>query len=403
MAAATVLTLLTVGMRMGIGPFFLPMTEDLGFSRSLLSTIVAVGMLFYGIGMPVAGYLVNRRGTRFVLLLGTVIVVVSIIWTVYATSAWSFLLAYGVLLSTGLAFTSPVALTPIIARWFTRQRGMALFFLSTGSMAGIAVMTPVFTWSIESFNWQVTMLWFGVLFVIVTVPVALFVLREDAPSDTDTVVASNKAGVRSAVAPRPESTLTFSEAIKTRPFWQICLGLFACGFSMNLLGTHGMPMLMDHGYDAMTSSTGIGLIGLVAIFSTVLLGRMSDHLPKRNLLSVIYLVRGLGFFALLVVGAQWELYLAASIGGIVWAGSIALSSAILADIYGVRMVGMLYGWAYLGHQLGATVSAWLGGWGYETFGTHWIAFGASGVLLIMAAVVSYRLPKRHPGMALAAA
>lgn len=403
MAAATVLTLLTVGMRMGIGPFFLPMTEDLGFSRSLLSTIVAVGMLFYGIGMPVAGYLVNRRGTRFVLLLGTVIVVVSIIWTVYATSAWSFLLAYGVLLSTGLAFTSPVALTPIIARWFTRQRGMALFFLSTGSMAGIAVMTPVFTWSIESFNWQVTMLWFGVLFVIVTVPVALFVLREDAPSDTDTVVASNKAGVRSAVAPRPESTLTFSEAIKTRPFWQICLGLFACGFSMNLLGTHGMPMLMDHGYDAMTSSTGIGLIGLVAIFSTVLLGRMSDHLPKRNLLSVIYLVRGLGFFALLVVGAQWELYLAASIGGIVWAGSIALSSAILADIYGIRMVGMLYGWAYLGHQLGATVSAWLGGWGYETFGTHWIAFGASGVLLIMAAVVSYRLPKRHPGMALAAA
>jgi MFS family permease len=338
-----------------------------------------------------------------VLLLGTVIVVVSIIWTVYATSAWSFLLAYGVLLSTGLAFTSPVALTPIIARWFTRQRGMALFFLSTGSMAGIAVMTPVFTWSIESFNWQVTMLWFGVLFVIVTVPVALFVLREDAPSDTDTVVASNKAGVRSAVAPRPESTLTFSEAIKTRPFWQICLGLFACGFSMNLLGTHGMPMLMDHGYDAMTSSTGIGLIGLVAIFSTVLLGRMSDHLPKRNLLSVIYLVRGLGFFALLVVGAQWELYLAASIGGIVWAGSIALSSAILADIYGIRMVGMLYGWAYLGHQLGATVSAWLGGWGYETFGTHWIAFGASGVLLIMAAVVSYRLPKRHPGMALAAA
>jgi len=402
-AAATVLTLLTVGMRMGIGPFFLPMTEDLGFSRSLLSTIVAVGMLFYGIGMPVAGYLVNRRGTRFVLLLGTAIVVLSIIWTVYATSAWSFLLAYGVLLSTGLAFTSPVALTPIIARWFTRQRGMALFFLSTGSMAGIAVMTPVFTWSIESFNWQITMLWFALLFAVLTVPVALFVLREDAPAETDTAMASSKAGVSRPVPKKPEATFTFSQALKTRPFWQICLGLFACGFSMNLLGTHGMPMLMDHGYDAMTSSTGIGLIGLVAIFSTVLLGRMSDHLPKRNLLCIIYLVRGLGFFALLVVGAQWELYLAASIGGIVWAGSIALSSAILADVYGVRLVGMLYGWAYLGHQLGATVSSWLGGWGYETFGTHWIAFGASGVLLIMAALVSYRLPKPKQAMTLAPA
>ncbi|MFO7746182.1 MAG: MFS transporter [Orrella sp.] len=398
-AAATVLTLLTVGMRMGIGPFFLPMAQDLGFSRSLLSTIVAIGMLFYGIGMPLAGYLVNRRGTRFVLLLGTVIVVASIIWTVYASSAWSFLLAYGVLLSTGLAFTSPVALTPIIARWFTRQRGMALFFLSTGSMAGIAIMTPVFTLSIESFNWQITMLWFAVLFAVLTVPVAFFVLREDAPAETDTNIAPKEASTVQKVMQKPVASMTFSQALATRPFWQICLGLFACGFSMNLLGTHGMPMLMDHGYDAMTSSTGIGLIGLVAIFSTVLLGRMSDALPKRNLLSVIYLVRGLGFFALLIVGTHWELYLAASIGGIVWAGSIALSSAILADVYGVRMVGMLYGWAYLGHQIGATVSSWLGGWGYETFGTHWVAFGTSGVLLIIAALVSYRLPSRTPALA----
>ena len=399
MAAATVLTLLTVGMRMGIGPFFLPMAQDLGFSRSLLSTIVAIGMLFYGIGMPLAGYLVNRRGTRFVLLLGTVIVVASIIWTVYASSAWSFLLAYGVLLSTGLAFTSPVALTPIIARWFTRQRGMALFFLSTGSMAGIAIMTPVFTLSIESFNWQITMLWFAVLFAVLTVPVAFFVLREDAPAETDTNMAPKESSTVQKVMQKPVASMTFSQALATRPFWQICLGLFACGFSMNLLGTHGMPMLMDHGYDAMTSSTGIGLIGLVAIFSTVLLGRMSDALPKRNLLSVIYLVRGLGFFALLIVGTHWELYLAASIGGIVWAGSIALSSAILADVYGVRMVGMLYGWAYLGHQIGATVSSWLGGWGYETFGTHWVAFGTSGVLLIIAALVSYRLPSRTPALA----
>jgi MFS family permease len=79
----------------------------------------------------------------------------------------------------------------------------------------------------------------------------------------------------------------------------------------------------------------------------------------------------------------------------VWAGSIALSSAILADVYGVRLVGVLYGMAYLGHQLGGTLSAWLGGWGYEHFGTHWIAFGASRrVLLIAAGVVALQLPRK---------
>jgi len=95
-----------------------------------------------------------------------------------------------------------------------------------------------------------------------------------------------------------------------------------------------------------------------------------------------------------MVGTHFELYLASTIGGLVWAGSIALSSAILADIYGVRLVGILYGWAYVGHQVGGFISSWLGGWGYETFGTHWVAFGAAGVLLIAAAAVSMRLPRR---------
>jgi MFS family permease len=153
-----------------------------------------------------------------------------------------------------------------------------------------------------------------------------------------------------------------------------------------------MPMLMDHGFDASTSAMGIGLIGVVAIFSTLALGRLADIIPRRYILAAIYFLRGLGFFALMIVGTHFELYAAAAIGGLVWAGSIAMSSAILADIYGVRLVGFLYGWAYFSHQIGATISSWLGGWGYETYGTHWIAFGSTGILLILAALLSLRLP-----------
>lgn len=391
-AAASLLTLMTVGMRLGIGPFFLPMLEDLGFSRSLLSGIIAIGMICYGIGMPLAGYLVAKFGTRFVLLLGTFIVAVSVIWTVNARTPLSFFLAFGVLMSTGLAFTSPVAVTPVISRWFTRQRGMALFFLSTGSMAGIAVVTPILTWAIQAIGWQATMLWFAALFVLMTVPVAIFVIRENAPEGTDLLPDQKSVAVSKPSIPL--STLSFADAIRTVPFWKICLGLFACGFSMNLLGTHGMPMLMDHGFDATTSSVGIGLIGVVAIFGTLVLGRIADKIERRKILAFIYFVRGLGFFALLIVGTHFELYGAAAIGGLVWAGSIAMSSAILADIYGIRLVGFLYGWAYLGHQIGAMISSWLGGWGYETFGTHWIAFGLSGGLLFMAAAISLTLPRK---------
>lgn len=391
-AAATLLTLLTVGMRLGIGPFFLPMVNDLGFSRSLLAGIVAVGMLCYGLAMPLAGYLVGKYNTRLVLLLGTAIVVLSTVATVTVRSPVAFLLAFGVFLSAGLAFTSPVALTPVISRWFTRQRGMALFFLSTGSMAGMAIMTPLLTMAIESFGWRHTMLGFAAVFAAVTVPSALFVIRDEAPPHTD--LLPDQIAALPAQPANALPGLRFSEAVRTAPFWQIFGGLFACGFSMNLLGTHGMPMLMDHGFDAMTSSLGIGLIGLVAIVGTQVLGRVADKLQRRNILAMIYAIRGLGFFALLLVGTHWELYGTATIGGLVWAGSIALSSAILADVYGVRLVGVLYGWAYLGHQIGAMVSSWLGGWGYEATGSHWLAFGSAGVLLLVAAGVSLQLPLR---------
>jgi MFS family permease len=310
---------------------------------------------------------------------------------VLAHDALAFLLSFGVCFSVGLAFVSPVSLTPVISHWFTRRRGMALFFLSTGSMAGMAVMTPVTTWAIGAFGWRATLVGFAAVFTALTLPAALFVISDTAPEHTD-LLPEEAAAQRARPAAPP--SLTLREAMGTAPFWKIFFGLFCCGFSMNLLGTHGMPMLMDHGFDAFTSSMGIGLIGVVAIGGTIFLGRMADRLPRRNILATIYLIRGLGFFALVLVGTHWELYATATIGGLVWAGSIALSSAILSDVYGVRLVGVLYGMAYLGHQIGGMLSSWLGGWAYERYGTHWIAFGASGALLITAAVVALQLPRK---------
>ena len=153
-------------------------------------------------------------------------------------------------------------------------------------------------------------------------------------------------------------------------------------------------MLIDHGFSEMTASFGIGLIGLVAIPSTIILGKLSDRMPRKNILSVIYLIRGIGFIFLVWATFAYQLYLIALIAGFVWAGSVALSSAILADIYGVRLLGVLYGWAYFSHQIAGTISSLLGGWGYDTFNTHWVSFGSAAVVLFIASFISFQLPKR---------
>lgn len=386
--AAAFLTLFSSGLRMSMGTFFLPIANDLNFSRSVLSGIIAIGMFFSGIAMPIAGYLVGQCGTRFVLLLGSLIIIIATIWSSMSRDYWSFLFSFGIVLSFGTSFVSSVSFTPIITRWFIKRRGLALFILSTGSMAGIAVMLPVFAFFISIFGWKITLVSFSVIFMIIAFPIAFFIMK-----DNNTEIIESK--LNSFAINIDQSNLKLIDVLKTRPFWQLCFGLFACGFSMNLLGTHGVPMLIDHGFDPVTSSTGIGLIGLVAIFSTLGLGYISDIVQRKYILTMVYLVRGLGFIALIMVSNKWQLFTVAALGGMVWSGTLSLSGAITADIYSVKIVGLLTGLTYFGHQIGAMVGSWIGGWAYDNLQTHLVAFGTASILLLMAASISFFLPKNE--------
>ncbi|KKB35172.1 MFS transporter [Bacillus thermotolerans] len=386
-----IITMLTVGLRLGIGPFVLPMMEDFHVTRTFISTIISVSMIMYGVGMPIAGYLCGKYSTKFVLLLGLVIIELSVLGTVLTNNVWIFFFTYGVFLSFGLAFTSPVAVTPIISRWFVRQRGRALFFLSTGSMAGIAIFNPLATFMIESSGWRSTLLIFAIIFVILIIPAAILVFKEEVPEGADSKKDSSSAQLSARAVTQ---TLTWREAVRSKAYWQIVAGLFACGFSMNLLGSHAVPMLIDHQFAPAAASFGVGLIGLVAIFSTLVLASIADRFDKRKLLFFIYFIRGLGFLGLVFSQNTWQLYLVAALGGLVWSGSIAMSSAILGNLFGVKLLGVLYGWAYLGHQIGGAISSFLGGWGYEVFGTHVFSFGLAAFTLISASIISYLIPDK---------
>src|SRR3546814_17601633 len=103
---------------------------------------------------------------------------IAIIWTVQASGPISFLLSFGVLLSLGLAFISPVSLTPMLSRWFIRRRGTALFFLSPGYMAGIALLTPVLGLSNERVVWKVSLVGFDALLGVVPIPLVFILLPE---------------------------------------------------------------------------------------------------------------------------------------------------------------------------------------------------------------------------------
>lgn len=390
-AVATLLALFSFGLRLSVGPIFLPIVDDLGFSRSLLSGIVALALLVFGVAMPGVGWLVARIGTRLALLAGAALIVGGGLWTVTARGALTFTLAFAVVMSLGMALMSPVALTPIVSRWFVRQRGMAFLFLSTGAMAGLALVTPAMAWAVDLWGWRWALGGYVLLLAAIAVPGALLVMRDDPPPGADGADAVAQAEQREA-----QSHYTLRDALWSGPYWFITIGLLANGYSMTLLATHAIPMLVDHGFGAQTAASGIGLIGMVAIFSTVALGRIADRWPRKYILAAIYFVRAAAFAALMLVTTPAGLYTTAVVGGLVWAGSLALASALIADIYGAHLLGVLYGIAYLCQQLSSMLAAWLGGWGYETLHTHWPSFGGSIAFLVVGGIAALALPRLRP-------
>lgn len=373
---------------MSTGPFFLPILEDFQITRTTLSTIVSISMITFGIGMPLAGFLERRFGPKLVLNVGVFINLISTLWMISTKSTTSLLLSFGILTSIGLSFASQVTLTPLITKWFVKKRGQALFYLSTGSMAGIALMNPISNLLILHYNWKIAMLIFAITLVVIVVPVTIFVIKTEVPKDILLLDAKTNDG---SIQGGPYKPLTIKESIQSSTFWYLCIGLFACGYSMNLIGSHGVPMLVDHGFSPTVASNSIGMIGLVAIFGTLIMGSFADKVSKRWLLALIYYTRGIGIICFVIVVSQYQLYLVALIAGLAWAGNNSLSSAILSNVYGVKNVGVLYGLTFVSHQLGATISTFLGGWTYETFGTHLISFISAGLILFIAGISSLKV------------
>lgn len=393
--AASIISLITTGIRMSIGPFFLPILNDFEMSRTTLSMIVSVGMFTFGIGMPLAGMMESRFGPKVVLFIGVFMNLVATIWMVTTQTILGLFLSFGIFISIGLALASQVTLTPTITRWFVRKRGQALFYLSTGGMAGIAIMNPVSNQLIAMFDWKVTMLMFAIGLVILVIPLIVFVIHTNVPENADQLQEDLAKEVKKTESVETDKALSLRESLQTSTFWYICIGLFACGFSMNLIGSHGVPMLVDHGFSSVTASNAIGVIGLVAIPGTIIMASFSDKVSKKGLLALIYITRGVGIICLVWVMVTYQLYLVALVAGVAWAGNTALSSAILSNVYGVRLVGVLYGFAFFVHQIGATISTFLGGWAYDKFNTHLVAFLSAGIILFIAGVFSLRVVESH--------
>ncbi|MBI1733781.1 MAG: MFS transporter [Candidatus Rokubacteria bacterium] len=389
-AAFSVMTLTSTGIRHAVGPFLKPIVADLGLDRASFSIVIAVSLFLYGVFGPVAGMALDRFGVRVATSAGIVLLAASLVLTAMVRSFWEFALVYGVILPLGLAVTGPVIASGVVARWFSKRRGTALSVLGSASMTGMSLLVPLLTWLILNTGWRTTYVIVGGCVLLLILPLCLWVIRESPESmglapdggASAPVSAGGTAGERVGAV----------DAMQTLAFWQLSGSFFTCGFSMSLLSAHGLPMLTDHGYTPMFASWTFGVLGGSSMAFTVMLGALSDRFGRRPVLSAIYGGRVLIFAGLFLIRDNPIAILAVAVlGGITMAGTGSMTSALTADIYGRFSVAPVIGVIFLVHQTGAALGSWLAGALFETTGGYGAAFVIACVLLVVAAMVSLRI------------
>lgn len=390
-AAFSVMTFLSTGIRHAVGPFLKPIVADLHLDRASFSLVIALSLLLYGLFMPIAGMLLDRFNVRVVTSVGTVVLVISLVMTAMVRNVWEFAAVYGVLVPLGLAGTGPVIASGVVARWFNKRRGTALSVLGSASMTGMSLLVPAVTWLIINTGWRLTYVVIAAGIVLLVLPLCLFVVR-DSPESMG--LSADGARTKSGAGGGRGERVAVGDALQTLAFWQLAGSFFTCGFSMALLSAHGVPMLTDHGYTPMFASWALGVLGGSSIGFTVMLGALSDRFGRRPVLAAIYAGRiaiFAGFF--LIRDNPMAILAVAVLGGITMAGTGSMTSALTADIYGRFSVSSVFGLIFLVHQTGSALGSWLAGALFETTGGYGAAYALACMFLAGAAVVALNIDK----------
>ncbi len=176
-----------------------------------------------------------------------------------------------------------------------------------------------------------------------------------------------------------------------------------CGSTTFLLSVHFVPYAIDRGVAPNLAATIFAVMLGLNVFGAVGAGLLADRFGRKNLLALVYFLRGTGYMILLLPGllgltllsGNLGLWLFALVAGFSWWATLPLTSSMTADVYGLRTLGTVTGVSFLFHQIGGFGSVWLAGVLYDVTGSYTIPFLIAGSLLFLAAVSAFTIKERR--------
>ena len=354
-----------------VSVFLVPMSQEYGWSRTLISAAVTVGSLSAGLISPAMGALVDRIGARWVLvvsLTGMTLATVSLGFMQHVVQLFASLGVGRALLMGGAAIGASVA----VSNWFVRQRGRALGYAYLGTRVGATVLPLAALFLIENLGWRTAWVALGIgLFVLAAIPSALVIRRR--PEDMG--LLPDGASEPSSVEHRPsESSFSLHEALRTRTLWLLAVASLFHSLAGPALQLHQVPHFLDRGLTSVEAVTSLSLFGLSSAFGTVLWGYVAERVPVRVLLTILLVINAVTMVGLVQVSSFGAAVLFAFVYGLSFGGTRTIPMVLWADYYGRSSLGAIRGFTapftLVAHGLGPL----LGGLVFDATGTYAAAF-----------------------------
>lgn len=365
-----------IGTHIAFGVFFKPLLADFGWPRAALAGAHSMAFMLMGLLGIFVGRLNDRLGPRVVMTVTALFFGLGLLLMSTANRLWQVYLFYGMVVGIGL---SPVDVIPLstTARWFVRRRSMMSGIVKVGTGTGQLVIPLAASLLITTYGWRSSYVLMAV-FAMLMLAGAGQILRRDPSQkgllpDGDTQTGS--AGIHLG-----EKGLSFHEALNTRPFWTICFINLTIMFSLMMILVHIVPHAIDLGLPATTAAGVLSTIAGASMVGRLLIGITADRAGIRACMIFCFTLLVLAFLWLRMARELWMLYLFAGVYGIGHGGHFTLISPLVAEHFGIRSHGLLFGIVLFAGNVGGAVGPVLGGHLFDITGsyssTFWICTAA---------------------------